>query len=266
MAKKAKKWVHFSDSGKILAKTWRESGIPSGHWAAFLSKETQKLLRTWNGKTEEVWFREGEIRCSILHSKDSELRFRPAPGYRFPEGIGVLRKSLRVHEKLVPGSAMTGKESIQDPIAANLILAIGELKENDDPILVDRLAAALRYRVYSALVSDFDRIYRRSVAQAVQYIQENIEKRLTIAEIADAAGLSPFHFCRVFRSETGMTPSTFIHKKRVELAKILLASNPDTSLADAAITCGFANQSHMTRVFTKLTGVTPLQYRKEKTG
>jgi AraC family transcriptional regulator len=68
----------------------------------------------------------------------------------------------------------------------------------------------------------------------------------------------------MFRQSTGQTPHNFIVRRRIERAKGLLRK-PDLQLADIALTCGFADQSHFTTSFRKATGLTPLRWRRELT-
>lgn len=77
----------------------------------------------------------------------------------------------------------------------------------------------------------------------------------SLAELADACGLSRFQLVRSFSRNTGFTPHAFLLHRRILLARRLIAGG--MALADAAAASGFADQSHMTRVFTRKYGVTP---------
>jgi AraC-like DNA-binding protein len=80
----------------------------------------------------------------------------------------------------------------------------------------------------------------------------------TLAAIAD---LSPKHFARAFRQSTGIPPHRWLIERRIDRAKALLLS-ADLSLAEIALACGFADQSHFTAAFRKLAGLTPGGYRQ----
>jgi AraC-like DNA-binding protein len=80
----------------------------------------------------------------------------------------------------------------------------------------------------------------------------------TLADLARACGLSRFQVLRRFVSATGFTPHAYLVQRRLDVARRLIASN--TPLAQAAADAGFADQSHMTRVFTSRYGVSPGAY------
>lgn len=85
---------------------------------------------------------------------------------------------------------------------------------------------------------------------------------LSIAQVAEECRLTPSHFARAFRRATGVAPHRYLMKLRVEKAKQLLI-RPDLSLEEIAASCGFGGQSHLTRVFGQLAGVTPGTWRRE---
>jgi AraC family transcriptional regulator len=82
-----------------------------------------------------------------------------------------------------------------------------------------------------------------------------------VAEAAAACKLSYSRFIRAFKITTGQTPHRWLNGYRVEMAKDLLRG-PE-SIADIALMCGFADQSHLTRVFAKLVGMPPGSWRRE---
>lgn len=84
---------------------------------------------------------------------------------------------------------------------------------------------------------------------------------VSLDRLASGCGLSTRHFARAFRNSTGVPPHRWLLKHRVERAKALLASRR-LSLADVALTCGFADQSHFTRVFAATVGVSPGFWRR----
>lgn len=96
-----------------------------------------------------------------------------------------------------------------------------------------------------------------------EFIRENLENDLSLAEIASVAELSPFHFIRVFRQRAGMTPQQYLMRQRVERAKKLLAES-DLPLVEVGFRTGFKNQSHFTTLFRKFTAVTPKIWRERE--
>lgn len=96
-----------------------------------------------------------------------------------------------------------------------------------------------------------------------EFIRENLENDLSLAELAAVVELSPFHFIRVFRHRAGMTPQQYLMRQRVERAKQLLATS-DLPLVEIGFRAGFKNQSHFTTLFRKLTAVTPKIWRERE--
>jgi AraC family transcriptional regulator len=92
------------------------------------------------------------------------------------------------------------------------------------------------------------------------FIEDNYSRDLKLAELAQVAGMSSFHFAREFKRTTGTTPHQYLIRVRVERAKTLLAKN-DLPLTEVGLSTGFSHQSHFTRLFRKLTGTTPRSYR-----
>ncbi|PWT76433.1 MAG: hypothetical protein C5B46_01165 [Proteobacteria bacterium] len=105
-------------------------------------------------------------------------------------------------------------------------------------------------------------IQSRAVASALQFIQENYARDVALGDIAAAAHLSPFHLTRLFKQTLGVSPYQHVIQVRVNSARHLLsAGSGHRSLADIASAVGFADQSHLTRHFKRLTGVTPSRFR-----
>ncbi|WP_164019748.1 helix-turn-helix transcriptional regulator [Pyxidicoccus trucidator] len=82
---------------------------------------------------------------------------------------------------------------------------------------------------------------------------------MSLRELAAAARLSPWHLVRAFRDQLGQTPQVYLRSLRVrEAQRQLVAGLP---LAEVALACGFADQSHLTKQFTRTLGITPGDYR-----
>ena len=105
---------------------------------------------------------------------------------------------------------------------------------------------------------------KRSLERATDYINDNLSQKLTLAEIAEAAYMSPRHFSRSFKKDTGLSPHRYVIHRRVERAKALLA-NTDLNLAEIARAVGFANHSHLSSHVRGLLGVSPGALRREIT-
>lgn len=91
-------------------------------------------------------------------------------------------------------------------------------------------------------------------------IRDQFTGKLTMTKLADEAGVHPAHLARIFRHFHRMTVSEYVHRLRVQEACAMLRQ-PETSLAEVALLTGFADQSHFSRVFHRLTGLTPKVWR-----
>ena len=96
--------------------------------------------------------------------------------------------------------------------------------------------------------------------QAIDYIHAHLDRDLSLVEIARVINISPTYFASLFKRAMGISPHKYVVQQRVERAKLLL-SKTDLAIADIALEVGFSNQSHLTRHFKGLTGVTPRQVR-----
>lgn len=96
--------------------------------------------------------------------------------------------------------------------------------------------------------------------RAKELIAANLDTNLSMAHLAEACGLSRSHFSRAFRGSTGTSPHQWLTHMRIERAKALLVERQ--SVAEVALDCGFADQAHLARVFARLVGLSPSQWRR----
>jgi AraC-like DNA-binding protein len=94
-----------------------------------------------------------------------------------------------------------------------------------------------------------------------EFIDANLGADSSIAELAKECRLSSPHFSRAFKRTMGVPPHQWLIKRRIQRVKELL-QKPDRSLADIALACGFADQSHLTRAFTQREGCAPGAWRR----
>jgi len=103
------------------------------------------------------------------------------------------------------------------------------------------------------------------LSRAKEALAAEIERDLTLAEVADVCGLSRGHFAKAFRLSSGTTPHRWRQQCRIDQAKRMLVQGEQT-LAEIALACGFADQSHFTRVFSRMVGETPAGWRRRMGG
>jgi AraC-like DNA-binding protein len=97
---------------------------------------------------------------------------------------------------------------------------------------------------------------------ATELMIERLGTDMSLSEVADVCGLSPNYFARAFKQSVGTPPHRWLLLQRVLRAKSLLR-DARFSLSDIAVACGFADQSHFTRVFTSIVGASPGAWRKQ---
>jgi AraC family transcriptional regulator len=98
------------------------------------------------------------------------------------------------------------------------------------------------------------------LAKAIEMIQDNFPRRLTLTSIADEVGVHPVHLAQSFRRFQGCTIGDYVRRIRIDYACQELIQS-DTSFTDLAIAAGFADHSHFTRTFKRAVGMLPSQYR-----
>lgn len=99
-------------------------------------------------------------------------------------------------------------------------------------------------------------ISARRIHAVIDHIEAAPERDHSLAQLAEIAGVSPPHFCRMFKRATGLAPRQYVNKARIARARLLLEST-DTPIALIALRLGFTNQSHFNRLFRALNGITP---------
>ncbi len=102
---------------------------------------------------------------------------------------------------------------------------------------------------------------KRALGRVIDYINDNLSRKLTLTEIAEVAHVSPYYFARSFKVATGLSPHQYVIRKRVERAKTLLVGT-DLSIVDVAEATGFSNQSHLAFHVRRLLGVSPKVLRQ----
>ena len=172
-----------------------------------------------------------------------------------------------VNELAAPGE-------MPDPVLGGLMGALFAPTERErSALFVDQLSLAIGIHVahrYGKARRETvtERIMgRRLSPSGMAAVEEMIRSRLAgdiaIEELAQACNLSESAFLRAFRQTAGKTPHQFLLAERVERARDLLAFS-SLSLGEIAEACGFADQSHFTRVFSRLVGVSPGAWRRSK--
>jgi AraC family transcriptional regulator len=132
-----------------------------------------------------------------------------------------------------------------DEVARRLVLRLVELNGSGKPDWHDD-------------ASVFD---RRTLLNFVAYLDEHLRIAPSLSDMAVIAGVSPSHFAKKFRQSSGLSLNRFVNRRRILRSMDSLKKN-DASLASIALDLGFSSQSHFTRLFSGLTGMTPAKFQK----
>ncbi len=98
------------------------------------------------------------------------------------------------------------------------------------------------------------------IARAKQYIQEHQAEDMSLGQVAKAVNTSTFYFCKMFKKITGINFTDYVSRVRIEKAKNLLL-NPNLRVSEIAYEVGFQSLTHFNRVFKKILGQSPTDYR-----
>jgi len=107
---------------------------------------------------------------------------------------------------------------------------------------------------------------QRRVHDACAILATHLDERLTISAVADAVGLSAYHFCRQFRAATGLTVHAYRERLRLRQAFATCTSAPGQKLSDVAVAAGYASHSHMTTRFREALRMSPTDVRDRYAG
>lgn len=126
-------------------------------------------------------------------------------------------------------------------------------------LIINLMQTKFRNLILKSAYSD----YNNPLYRAVDYIRKNIDKNLSIDEVASVAYMSRQTFFRHFKNELGITPNDFILKEKIDRAKLLLKRDFGRSVTDIAYSLSFSSASHFIGIFKKITGITPKKYREQ---
>lgn len=184
-----------------------------------------------------------------------------------PELIEQIAEASEIDQKRIDLVDCFGKHDLQLHQIAMLLLAelrsggmMGQLYiESLTQILVIHLLR--HYSTSTPIITFRNRsLSRIQLQQAIDYIHTNLNRDLSLSQIASVVNISPTYFASLFKRATGNSPHQYVIQQRVERAKLMLKKT-DLAIADIALLVGFSSQSHLTQQFKRFTGMTPKQVR-----
>ncbi len=147
-----------------------------------------------------------------------------------------------------------------------LIRALGQelISQPHDPLLAESCANTLLciLKKHLSPPSSKGRRERLFMARIDDYIQQHIQHKISVAQLAGSVFMAESHFYALFRQQTGLSPHQYLLSKRLDQAKQLLIE-PHFSIQQIAQLCGFASQSSFTTAFSRHFSLTPARFRRQ---
>jgi AraC family transcriptional regulator len=203
------------------------------------------FLDRWTNWDREVEFSVIAICPTLLNQTTQELMQREIeliPQFSIDDPV-IQQLALALKTEIQTG-CMSGRlygESLGTALAARLVQNYAVSKPS------------LEFKANILPQSQLERV--------IDYMKANLTQDLSILDLATLTNMSKSHFSRSFKQSVGVAPYQYLMQQRVERAKQLLKQQA-ISISDIALDCGFANQTHLTKVFRQVTGVTPKAYQK----
>jgi AraC family transcriptional regulator len=207
-------------------------------------------------KAEEIRISSPELRVLHLFLPNAaflrlggEYSLPPKPGRSIRYASGTCDQVI----EQIGSSIMS--EMIHPSSAGRMLVATASL------FLAARLLQAHSESEFARQLTLERRLDDARLRRVLAHIEDRLFEDVTVADLADVACLSVFHFTRAFTAAVGLPPSRYVSRRRLDAAKDLLAGGR-RSLMQIALSCQFSSQSSFTRAFRRATGLTPAEYRK----
>lgn len=243
---------------------------PADHVIAVHLAGTVNLRQTREGRTRDRKMTTGDIAITPVGapvrwqqaSQSLVILLRLAPAYIrtvASDEYAMDPDRFEIHE------AFSTRDPTIEELARRLLAGL-ELEGADSLLYVDTLTCELaihllrHYTTTAAGEWPKAKLSPHKLRRAVEYIDENLGRQLTLAAIANAVALSPGHFAHAFREATGVAPHRYVVERRVERAKTLLRQS-DLPITEIADRIGCSSHSHFSVLFSRVAGVTPRQFR-----
>jgi AraC family transcriptional regulator len=252
--------VFYRQPGEVV---WRSDY----HRISYVLSDICGTKQSNDGPVDDYRLRPGDI---AFRPRNRKL-WSDLSGGRF---IQILQ-SRESYDNLVPELVRSGtvdlepQDAFSDPLISQIALTVANEIDSGfvDGILADALNTALAVQVIrrfvdrsALLLEPSNGLSRERLKRVQDYIETHLDDRLTLTDLAGVACLSPYHFSRSFKQAVGVGPQRYVVQRRLERAKTLMRRT-NQPLASIAQEAGFVDQSHLTSMFRRETGVTPGRYR-----
>ncbi len=185
-----------------------------------------------------------------------------------PKNLGILSKSsyLRSQKNIaIAGITLATRAAMEGGLHSEIAYTMSDLYIQHMEELTD-IQSVVKHRT-EAMFAFAERVkqsrsekYSRVVAECQKYIYNHIYEEVTVAALAEKMRLNANYLSQLFKKEVGIPIHSYIMREKVEEAKKLLTAS-ELSLSEICARLNFYDQSHFTKIFKKLTGVTPKQFR-----
>lgn len=207
---------------------------------------------------------------TLLECRPSYVKFQPA-GEVHSDVYGNERVHCFIVELKTEWLARTGAHELvgSDPLVfpgrsvAWLMMRLRResLSADDEaPLAIEGLVLQLLAETSRGRKVLAEGQHLRWLRRAREFLDEGFAQPLTLSAVAAAAGVHPVHLANSFRRQYRCSVGEYLRRRRVEFACQRISASKD-SLADIALAAGFSNQAHFSRIFKRVTGMTPAQYR-----
>ncbi|GAE28833.1 helix-turn-helix domain-containing protein [Alkalihalobacillus hemicellulosilyticus] len=237
----------------------------------FLNAATQPHIELFKRRQDSHYHHDLLYEKEILHAikeGNKELFLEKAGTPPSSGHFGILSKKsyLRGRKNLaISFVTLATRAAIEGGLPTELAYTLSDLfiqtiEEITEPHKVDtyRLEAGLQFIEHVSTNRKLN--YSRYVNQCLNYIFTHLYENISLSKLATITGTSTVYLSSLFKKEVGMSLSRYIQQERVEEAKKLITLT-EHSLSDICVMLNFHDQSYFTKVFKKITGMTPKQYR-----
>lgn len=222
---------------------YKEQGISESR-AFFYEKETALLSRVRTGNVQEAKALLDELLGYVLFSQGSRIE--------------------NIHLMAVELTTLLSRVAIEGGASTDKIYGLNS--QYLTKILMQQNQEELCYLLQEVVENFMNAMFTHRdqgnphIRKALRYIAANYTQKLTLQHVAGEVGISPNHFSALFHKTVGVSFREYLSRTRVEGSKQLLLYT-DYSLADIAAAMGFPDQSNFSKVFKRITGISPGKYR-----
>ncbi|MES5484352.1 AraC family transcriptional regulator [Bradyrhizobium sp. INPA03-11B] len=230
----------------------------AGKWQPVPLRTGMIWLNPIGAKADEIRISSTGVRALHLYVPTSTFA-RLSHDYNLPLQPGnSIRYSSGLQDEMIRQIGLSMMAEMECPTAAGRMLA-----ETSSLFLTARLLQAhAETAITGGASTDSRRLEIGRLKRVLAYVEEHLAEEIMVADLADVACLSIFHFTRAFAAAIGVPPHRYVSQRRLDMAKALIAAGT-SSLSQIALKSRFSSQSSFTRAFKRATGVTPAEYRQK---